>query len=154
LWRGDVRVYDRQPGADSVYNNPGGGTSDYVVSYGRSVTRGVEKHWEVGAGGGFDFKVVKVDVEGKYGKAFTDSATTSKGYTLTVPVKDGWTAWIRADFYQRVVYWKAFTWRWDAGQDRCEKRTISRAFWGDPKRQYVVVQKKGRHLPREVALSH
>jgi hypothetical protein len=147
VWKGRVFVFDRVPGEDSVYNNPGGGTTMMTVNYGLAVTKSVSKHWEVSAGGGVNWGVVKADISGKYGRTYVNAATTSKGFSLTVPVKDNHTAWVRAIFYRRVVYWKSYTWRWDASQQRCEKRTINKAYWGDPKRQYVVVQKKGHRFP-------
>ena len=147
IWKGRVFVFARVPGEDSVYNNPGGGTVKMTVRYGHSVTRSVTRHWEVSGGGGVNWGVVSADISGKYGRSYVNAATAAKSFSLSVPVKDNYTAWIRADFYRRVVYWKAYTWRWDADQQRCEKRTIRKAYWGDPKRQWVVVQKKGRHHP-------
>ena len=148
MWKDDVFVFARINGEHSYHNSKDDGLSETVsLQYGRSETRGVTKHWEVGASAGFDWKVVKADVSGKYGRSYVDSATTTSSVTRTITIKDGWTGWVRADFYRRVVYWRAYTWRWSDSKGACVKRTIAKAYWGDPKVQYASVKKEGKVYP-------
>jgi len=148
IWKHRVFVFDRINGEESHYNKRDDGLPETVtLQYGRSDTRGVTKHWEVGGSAGFDWKVVKADVSGKYGRSYTTSATTTRSWSKQITIKDGWTGWHRAIFYRRVVFWRAYTWRWNDDRKACTKRTISKAYWGDPKVQYVSVKRKGHVLP-------
>lgn len=149
VWKRSVFVFDRVNGSDSYYNKPSSDHETFTVaiSYGREESRAVTKHWEVTASGGADWGVVKADISGTYGRSYTDAATTSETKTLTVPVKDGYTGWVRAVFYRRVIGWKAYTWRWSEEKNACVKRTIQQAYWGDPKVQYVMVTKEGHVFP-------
>lgn len=148
LWKGDVFVFARVNGEESYFNKKDDGLSETVsLHYARSETKGVTRHWEVGASAGFDWKVVRADVSGKYGRSYVSSATTSSSVTRNITIKDGWTGWVRALFYRRVVYWRAYTYRWNADKGACVKRTIAKAYWGDPKVQYVSVKKEGHVYP-------
>jgi len=148
MWKGDVKVFARINGEESYFNKKDDGLSESVsLQYGRSETKGVTKHWEVGASAGFDWKAVRADVSGKYGRSYVNSATTSSSVTRTITIKDGWTGWVRAVFYRRVVYWRAYTYRWNDDKKACVKRTIAKAYWGDPKVQYVSIKKKGHVYP-------
>jgi len=148
VWKGDVFITDRINGENSIWNRPDDGQSvTQSVSYGLTTSRQVAKHWEAGASAGFDWGLVSADVEGKYGEEYTNAASTTVGWENTMTVKDGWTGWWRAIYYRRVVYWRAYTWRWDSTKAACVKRQIAKAYWGDPKRQYVAVKKEGHAFP-------
>lgn len=149
VWKRDVFVFDKINGEDSFYNKPSSDHATFTVNltYGREDTHSVTKHWEITASGGADWGVVKADISGTYGEQYTDAATTSASKTLNVTVKDGYTGWIRAVFYRRVIGWTAYTWRWSDEKDACVKRTIQKAYWGDPKVQYVMVTREGHVFP-------
>lgn len=151
VYKRDVLIAARYNGEDSVYNNSPT-TAQYSVSYGREDTIGVEKHWETGAKAGFSFAGVGADVEAKYGKSYTTAASTSASKTITQSVKPHHTAWVRALFYRRVLRWTAYTWRWSAEKAACVKHDLAVAYWGDPKVQYVLVQKEGHVLPGRAAM--
>lgn len=146
VYKRDVFVDARINGEDSVYNSTSS-SAQYSVSYGREDSKSVTKHWEMGASAGFSFAGVGADVEAKYGKSYTDAASTSASKTITQSVKPRHTAWVRAVFYRRVLRWTAYTWRWSDRKDACVKRNIAVAYWGDPKVQYVLVQKEGHVYP-------
>jgi hypothetical protein len=148
VYKGSTFVFARVNGEDSHFNKKDDGLAETVsVTYGRSDTKGVTKHWEVGASLGYSWPTVKADISGKYGSSYVNSATTSSSLTKTITIKDGWTGWVRADFYRRVVFWRAYTWRWSDKKNACVKRTIAKAYWGDPKVQYVSIKKEGNVKP-------
>ena len=146
VYKRDVFVSKRINGEESVYNRTAD-PAQYSISFGRDETVGVEKHWETGAKAGFSLAGVGADVEAKYGKSYTSAATTSSSKTITQSVKPGHTAWVRAVFYQRVLRWTAYTWRWSDGAAACVRRDIATAYWGDPKVQYVLIQRTGQVFP-------
>lgn len=142
----------RVNGADSVYN-AGGTVADYTVTYGRSVTEEVTKSWEVGASLELGWGPAKATIEAKYGESYTDAATADESFSLTVHVQPRHTAWIRADFYRRVIKLNGKNERWNDSLKRCVTQTVAKADWRDPKRQWVIVQKSGRVLPGRSELS-
>jgi len=147
VWKDRVFVWRKDNGAESFYNKPGGPRYDYVdLQFGYDLSYGETRHWVTGGGAGFDFKVVKVDVKGEYGEAYTTGVNFSAGKTWHFKVPEGYTAWLRAVTYQRVVYWKAYTWRWSDRKDAV-RRTIAKAYWGDRQKQWVPVYKKGHVYP-------
>ncbi len=148
IWKGDVFVFDRINGEDSHYNKKDDGLPETVtVSYGRSDLRSVSHHWEVEGSVSYSWPTVKAEIKAKYGKSYVNSATTSKSWSKAMTIKDGWTGWHQAIFYRRVVSWRAYTWRWSQQKSACVKKTVAKAYWGDPKVQYVSVKKKGHVFP-------
>jgi hypothetical protein len=148
MWKSRVFVFDRINGEDSHWNKKDDGLPETVtLTYGRSESRSVTKHWEVEASVGYSWPTVKAEIKGKYGQSYVNSATTSRSWSKAITIKDGWTGWHRADFYRRVVFWRAYTWRWNADKAACVKRTVAKAYWGDPKVQYVSIKKKGHVYP-------
>lgn len=148
VWKHRTFVWKRDNGTDSYYNKPGGPKVDPIdLQFGYNLSYGETKHWVVSGGGGFDWKVVKAEIKGEYGEAYTTGVSISKTQTWHFRVPEGYTAWLRAVTYQRVVFWNAYTWRWSDKKDACVKRTIAKAYWGDRQKQWVPVYKKGRHLP-------
>jgi hypothetical protein len=146
VWKKTKFVFARIDGENSVYNDSGTAAT-YAISYGRSDSKSVTKHWEAGASAGFNWGVVRADVSGKYGESYVDAATTTASTTLTQSVQGHHTAWVRAVFYRRVVNWQAYTWRWNDRKAACVKHQIAKAYWGDPKVQYVLKQRSGHVYP-------
>lgn len=148
MYKGSTYVFARVNGEDSHFNRRDDGLAESVsVTYGRSDTKSVTRRWEVGATAGYSWPTVKAEISGKYGRDYVDAATTSRSLTKTMTIKDGWTGWVRAVFYRRVVHWRAYTWRWSDQKNACVQRTIAKAYWGDPKVQYVSVKKEGNVKP-------
>jgi hypothetical protein len=144
--KGRVFVEDRINGSHPIYN----ATSDPVtktVTFGRSVTNTVNKHWEVGAKASGGWGPVKAEISATYGKGYTRADTATEGDSLTMTIRPKHTGWVRAVFYTKVIYWEGRTERWNAKKGRCERRLVSKAYWGAPNIQLVPVTKKGRHYP-------
>lgn len=148
VWKSKVFVWKRDNGAESFYNKPGGPKYDYVdLQFGYNLSYGETRHWVAGASGGFDWKVVKADIKGEYGEAYTTGVSYSASKTWHFKIPENHTAWLRAVTYQRVVYWHAYTWRWSDTKDACVKHTIAKAYWGDRQKQWVPIYRKGHVYP-------
>jgi len=146
MWKADPFVTLRKNGKDSVYNR----TQDPVtrtITYGYSHTYQVTHSWEVGASAGIDWKIVKASVNGKYGRAYTTSETTSRTDALTFTIRPRHTGWIRLVLYRRPVMWKKYNEIWNADKKQCVYHTIALAKWSPPKKQYVPITKRGQKFP-------
>lgn len=144
--RGRTFVEKRENGNRAVYNR----TQDVVtktVTLGRSVTNSVNRHWMVGGEVEGGWGPVKAKVKGEYGRGYVRAATMSRTESLTMTIRPHHTGWVKAAFYQHVVFWKRFTWRWNSIRQACVRRTIAKAYWGAPRIQLVPVTKKGRVYP-------
>lgn len=147
LYRGAVVIRNRDNGSMSYWNKSGPGIWHGRIDFGYSLSYAIDRHWEVGADAGFDWKIIRADVNGKYGESYTHGVSVSSNVSLQVDVPRRHTGWIRALTYQRVVYWKAWTERWNANRQRCERHTIAKAYWGDKQLQMVRVVKAGHVFP-------
>jgi len=144
--KGRVFVEKRVNGDHPVYNK----TADPVtksVSFGKSVTNSVNKHWELGASAGVGWGPVKADISAKYGKSYTRAATRSASDSITMTIRPKHTGWVRAIYYTKVIFWTAKTERWNKKKQKCVSKNIAKAFWGAPKIELVPVTKKGHHYP-------
>ena len=145
-YKGRVFVEDRVNGDHPVYNR----TTDPVtksVSFGRTVTNTVNKHWEVGANVSGGWGPVKAEISANYGESYTKAATRTAGDSITMTIRPKHTGWVRAVYYTKVIYWQAKSERWNRAKQKCVPTLISKAYWGAPKIQLVPVTKKGHHYP-------
>lgn len=144
---GKTKILKRVPGKRSVFND-GPTTATRTVTFGRSATRGVTKRWEVGGSASAGWGPVKAEISGKYGEDYVKSDTVTSSESVSQPILPRHTAWMRVDFYERKVHWTAYRYYWNGAKKRCVKRTTEKAYWGAPKSQVVIVQRKGRRFPK------
>lgn len=146
VYRNGTRIWQRINGSDSDYNR----TKDPItrtLTFGKSESSSVRKHWEIGGSVSGGWGPVKVEISGKYGEDYVEAAETSASKSRTMSIRPGYTGWVRVIVYQRFVMWEQRVERWSSAQQACVMVLTDRARWAAPKVQYVSITKKGHRYP-------
>jgi len=131
----------------SIYNRTRGPAA-FSIKYGYTYTKSDTHSWEVGGSAVIDWKIVRADLNGKYGRSSTEGFSVTRDIAISVTVPVHYTGWWKVLAYKRYYYWYQTTERWNDSRKACVTRTVRKAQWSDWSKQFIPITRKGHVFPR------